>query len=78
MWEIIDNSIDERLAGFATKIEVTINEDGSVTVQDDGRGIPVDIQEKLVVQHLKLSSLFFTPAVNLAVADIKFQVVCTV
>ena len=34
---IIDNSIDERLAGFATKIEVTINEDGSVTVQDDGR-----------------------------------------
>src|SRR5699024_11625159 len=46
VWKIIDNSIDERLAGFATKIEVTINEDGSVTVQDDGRGIPVDIQEK--------------------------------
>ena len=46
VWEIIDNSIDERLAGFATKIEVTVNEDGSVTVQDDGRGIPVDIQAK--------------------------------
>ena len=46
VWEIIDNSIDERLAGFATQIEITINEDGSVTVQDDGRGIPVDIQEK--------------------------------
>ncbi|MED7627199.1 ATP-binding protein, partial [Lacticaseibacillus paracasei] len=36
VWEIIDNSIDERLAGFATKIEITVNEDGSVTVQDDG------------------------------------------
>ncbi|WP_180948290.1 ATP-binding protein, partial [Lactobacillus crispatus] len=46
VWEIIDNSIDERLAGFATKIEITVNEDGSVTVQDDGRGIPVDIQAK--------------------------------
>lgn len=46
VWEIIDNSIDERLAGFATKIEITVNEDGSVTVQDDGRGIPIDIQEK--------------------------------
>ena len=33
VWEIIDNSIDERLAGFATKIEITVNEDGSVTVQ---------------------------------------------
>ncbi|MCZ3622806.1 DNA topoisomerase (ATP-hydrolyzing) subunit B [Lactobacillus mulieris] len=46
VWEIIDNGIDECLAGFATKIEVTVEEDGSVTVQDDGRGIPVDIQEK--------------------------------
>ena len=38
VWEIIDNSIDEKLAGFATKIEITVNEDGSVTVEDDGRG----------------------------------------
>ena len=35
VWEIIDNSIDERLAGFATKIEITVNEEGSVKVQDD-------------------------------------------
>jgi DNA gyrase subunit B len=47
VYEVVDNSIDEAMAGYATRVSVTINNEGSVTVQDDGRGIPVEKHEQL-------------------------------
>ncbi len=54
LWEIVDNSVDEALAGFCSHVEVVLNEDGSATVTDDGRGIPVDIHPEEGVPAVEL------------------------
>jgi DNA gyrase subunit B len=54
VWEVVDNSIDEHLAGYCTHIEVIVNKDGSLTVVDNGRGIPVGMHEKLKKSALEV------------------------
>ena len=54
LWEIVDNAIDEAANGFATRISVIIHEDNSVTVEDDGRGIPVDIHPSLGIPGVQV------------------------
>lgn len=55
VWEIIDNSVDEALAGYATRIDVTLDADGSVQVEDNGRGIPTGINTKTGLSGMELA-----------------------
>src|SRR3989338_4429956 len=55
IYEVVDNSVDEALAGHCKKISITINKDGSATIEDDGRGIPVDIHPQLKIPALQVA-----------------------
>ena len=75
LWEIIDNSVDEALAGHCKKIEINLESDGSVEVHDDGRGIPVDKESKTGLTGVEVVLTKLHPG-SVAV-HMQHRVVCT-
>ena len=74
LWEIVDNGMDEAANGFADRIDVQLNRDGSVTVEDNGRGIPVDIHPQLKASRWSLRS--FMLAANSRMKTTATRAVC--
>lgn len=78
IWEILDNAVDEANAGFGKKIEVDLNADGSVTVSDEGRGVPWDMNKKKECRVLTSYIELCTEVESSMKTTIRQQVVCTV
>ena len=77
VYEVVDNSIDEALAGYCTKVTVTFNADGSVTVEDNGRGIPVDMHKEEKKPAVEVVMTVLHAGGNLTKDHIKFQAAFT-
>ena len=77
VYEIVDNAIDEALAGYCSEISVTINEGNTITVVDNGRGIPVDIQAQTENPLWRWCTPCSTPAASSAAAATRCPAVCT-
>ena len=74
LWEIVDNAVDEATNGFADRIEITLHKDESVTVTDNGRGIPVDEHPQLKISGVEV---VFTQLANSITTIIPFRADCT-
>ena len=77
VFEIVDNSIDEALAGHCSQISVNINNDGSCSIEDDGRGIPVDIHPKYQIPALELVMTNLHAGGKFGKEPIKYRAGCT-
>ena len=77
IYEIVDNSVDEHLAGYCSEITVTLEKDGSATVEDNGRGIPVDINEQVGRPAVEVVFTTYMQVVNLEMETIRFPEVFT-
>ena len=77
VYEIVDNAIDEALAGYCTEITVTINPGDTITVTDNGRGIPVDIQKQTGRPAWRWYTPCSTPAVSSAAEAIRYPAAST-
>ena len=77
VYEIVDNAVDEALAGYCDTIHISVNEDNSITVIDNGRGIPVGINHKAGIPAVEVVFTILHAGGKLAAGDIRFPAVFT-
>lgn len=78
IWEILDNSIDEHLAGFCDEIHITMRGDGGICIEDNGRGVPVDIHPTKKYRRCVWFIRYFMQEESLEILHTKYQAGCTV